>query len=87
MNEEKMSKSKGEFLTLTKLKEMGYSPMVYRYFCLGAHYKQPLTFSDEAIETAKYAYNRLINILIEMKKNRTESKPNLEYVKNQTGFQ
>ena len=81
MNEEKMSKSKGEFLTLTKLKEMGYSPMVYRYFCLGAHYKQPLTFSDEAIETAKYAYNRLINILIEMKKNRTESKPNLEYVK------
>ncbi|MDP8315666.1 MAG: cysteine--tRNA ligase [Candidatus Celaenobacter antarcticus] len=81
MNEEKMSKSKGGFLTLTKLKEMGYSPMVYRYFCLGAHYKQPLTFSDEAIETAKYAYNRLINILIEMKKNRTESKPNLEYVK------
>jgi len=81
MNEEKMSKSKGEFLTLTKLKEMGYSPMVYRYFCLGAHYKQPLTFSDEAIETAKSAYNRLINILIEMKKNRTESKPNLEYVK------
>ena len=81
MNEKKMSKSKGGFLTLTKLKEMGYSPMVYRYFCLGAHYKQPLTFSDEAIETAKYAYNRLINILIEMKKNRTESKPNLEYVK------
>ena len=54
--------------------------MVYRYFCLGAHYRQPLTFSDEAIETAKSAYNRLINIVIDIKKNRTESKPNLEFV-------
>ncbi len=80
MNEEKMSKSKGGFLTLSKLEEMGYSPMVYRYFCLGAHYRQPLTFSDEAVETAKSAYNRLINIIIEIKKNRTESKPNLEFV-------
>ena len=80
MNEEKMSKSKGGFLTLSKLEEMGYSPMVYRYFCLGAHYRQPLTFSDEAIETAKSAYNRLINIIIDIKKNCAESKPNLEFV-------
>ncbi|HHE40566.1 MAG TPA: cysteine--tRNA ligase [Candidatus Cloacimonetes bacterium] len=80
MNEEKMSKSKGGFLTLSKLVEMGYSPMVYRYFCLGAHYRQPLTFSDEAIETAKSAYNRLINIIIDIKKNRTVNKPNPEFV-------
>jgi cysteinyl-tRNA synthetase len=80
MNEEKMSKSKGDFLTLSKLEEMGYSPMVYRYFCLGAHYKQPLTFSDEAIETAKSAYNRLINIIINIKKNLDDSKPNSEYI-------
>ena len=80
MNEEKMSKSKGGFLTLSKLVEMGYSPMVYRYFCLGAHYRQPLTFSDEAIETAKSAYNRLINIIIDIKKNRTDNKPNPEFV-------
>jgi len=80
MNEEKMSKSKGDFLTLSKLEEMGYPPMVYRYFCLGAHYKQPLTFSDEAIETAKSAYNRLINIIIDIKKSRDESKPNSKYV-------
>jgi len=80
MNEEKMSKSQGDFLTLSKLEEMGYTPMVYRYFCLGAHYKQPLTFSDEAIETAKSAYNRLINIIIEIKNSRDESKPNSEYI-------
>jgi len=80
MNEEKMSKSKGGFLTLTKLVEMGYSPMVYRYFCLGAHYRQPLTFSDEAMETAKSTYDRLINIIIEIKKNNNFSKPNDEYI-------
>ncbi|MBN2017721.1 MAG: cysteine--tRNA ligase [Candidatus Cloacimonetes bacterium] len=80
MNEEKMSKSKGGFLTLTKLVEMGYSPMVYRYFCLGAHYRQPLTFSDEAMETAKSTYDRLINIIIEIKKNSSFSKPNDEYI-------
>jgi len=80
MNEEKMSKSKGDFLTLSKLEEMGYPPMVYRYFCLGAHYKQPLTFSDEAIETAKSAYNRLINIMIEIKKNNKVVKANTKYV-------
>ncbi|TSA27166.1 cysteine--tRNA ligase [bacterium] len=84
MNEEKMSKSKGDFLTLSKLEEMGYSPMVYRYFCLGAHYRQPLTFSDEAIKTAKSAYNRLINIIIEIKKSRNESKPNSEYIEKVT---
>ncbi len=84
MNEEKMSKSKGDFLTLSKLEEMGYSPMVYRYFCLGAHYKQPLTFSDEAIETAKSAYNRLINIIIDIKKNRDDSKPNTKYIEKVT---
>lgn len=80
MNEEKMSKSKGDFLTLSKLEDMGYPPMVYRYFCLGAHYKQPLTFSDEAIETAKSAYNRLINIIINIRKNLDDSKPNSEYI-------
>ena len=84
MNEKKMSKSKGDFLTLSKLEEMGYPPMVYRYFCLGAHYKQPLTFSDEAIETAKSAYNRLINIIINIKKNLDDSKPNSKYIEKVT---
>jgi cysteinyl-tRNA synthetase len=35
----KMSKSKGEFLTLPYLEKQGYSPLDYRYFCLGAHYR------------------------------------------------
>ena len=55
----KMSKSKGEFLTLSLLKEKGYSPLTYRYFCLGSHYRNNLVFSYEAMEQAEVSYNKL----------------------------
>jgi len=79
-NEEKMSKSKGDFLTLESLEKKGYNPMMYRYLCLGAHYRQPLTFSDEAIETAKFAYNHLINKVIEISKHKDSSHLNETFV-------
>lgn len=55
----KMSKSKGEFLSLSRLEELGYTPMHYKYFLLGSHYRRQLTFSDEGMESAKIAYNKL----------------------------
>ncbi len=57
----KMSKSKGEFLTLELLKSKGYSPLVYRYFCLGSHYRKTLTFSYDSLEVAKNSYQKLKN--------------------------
>ncbi|MDD3996102.1 MAG: cysteine--tRNA ligase [Sphaerochaetaceae bacterium] len=48
----KMSKSKGEFLTLQLLKEQGFDPMDYRYFCIGGHYRSQLQFSWEALQAA-----------------------------------
>lgn len=57
----KMSKSKGEFLTLELLKSKGYSPLVYRYFCLGSHYRKTLTFSYDSLDSAKNAYQKLKN--------------------------
>ncbi|MBL7086218.1 MAG: cysteine--tRNA ligase [Candidatus Cloacimonetes bacterium] len=80
--QEKMSKSRNEFLTLDVLNEKGYSPMMYRYFCLGAHYRQPLTFSYEALNTAKSTYNRLVNKVIEIKSNIEHSKQNIEFIKS-----
>ena len=56
-----MSKSKGEFLTLELLKSKGYSPLVYRYFCLGSHYRKTLTFSYDSLDSAKNAYQKLKN--------------------------
>ena len=55
----KMSKSKGEFLTLSLLKEKGYSPLSYRYFCLGSHYRNNLVFSYDAMDQAETSYKKL----------------------------
>ena len=59
-NHGKMSKSKGEFLTVSLLKEKGYDPMVYRFFCLQSHYRKSLVFSYENLDNAAGAYDKLI---------------------------
>ena len=56
----KMSKSKGEFLTVSLLEEKGYDPMVYRMFCLQSHYRRNLVFSWENLDNAVAAYDKLI---------------------------
>lgn len=56
----KMSKSKGEFLTVSLLEEKGYNPMVYRMFCLLSHYRKPLEFSWDALDNVATAYEKLL---------------------------
>lgn len=56
----KMSKSKGEFLTVSLLEEKGYSPVAYRFFCMQSHYRKSLVFSWEGLDNAVGAYNKLI---------------------------
>lgn len=55
----KMSKSKGEFLTLSLLESKGYDPMVYRYFCLQSHYRNQLVFTYDSLDSAKTSYDKL----------------------------
>ncbi|MCR4989921.1 MAG: cysteine--tRNA ligase [Lachnospiraceae bacterium] len=57
----KMSKSKGEFLTVSLLEEKGYDPLSYRFFALSSHYRKPLVFSYEALDQAAGAYKKLLN--------------------------
>ena len=64
----KMSKSTGEFLTVSLLEEKGYSPLVYRLFCLQSHYRKALVFSWEGMDGAKTAYNKLIAKIASLKK-------------------
>ena len=59
-NSGKMSKSKGEFLTVSLLEEKGYDPLAYRLFCLQSHYRKNLVFTWENLENAQGAYNKLI---------------------------
>lgn len=56
----KMSKSSGEFLTLSLLQQKGYEPLVYRLFCLNSHYRKQLVFTYENLKTAQSSYEKLI---------------------------
>ena len=55
----KMSKSKGGFLTVSKLEEDGYDPIVYRMFCLQSHYRKPLVFKEEILNQVADTYKKL----------------------------
>ncbi|MGC9071030.1 MAG: cysteine--tRNA ligase [Elusimicrobiales bacterium] len=63
---EKMSKSLGNFLTLSSLKENGFSAMDYRYLCAQTHYRKQLEFSFEAMESAKNGYRHLKSSIEEL---------------------
>jgi cysteinyl-tRNA synthetase len=62
----KMSKSKGDFLTVSLLEEKGYNPLVYRLFCLQSHYRKPLEFSYEVLDNMTAAYDKLIKRIAEL---------------------
>lgn len=55
----KMSKSKGEFLTISLLESKGYNPLSYRFMCLQSHYRNQLVFSYDSLDTAQSAYDKL----------------------------
>ncbi|MBQ9376067.1 MAG: cysteine--tRNA ligase [Ruminococcus sp.] len=60
-NSGKMSKSTGEFLTVSLLESKGYNPLVYRFFCLLSHYRKSLVFTYENLDNAAVSYNKLIS--------------------------
>lgn len=58
INDEKMSKSLGNFI-LTKDIITQYDPMVVRFFMLSVHYRNPINFTDELLESAKNSFERI----------------------------
>ena len=65
----KMSKSKGDFLTVSLLESKGYDPIVYRLFCLQSHYRKPLEFSYEVLDNMSAAYDKLVKKIGTLDKN------------------
>jgi cysteinyl-tRNA synthetase len=59
----KMSKSLGNTYSLDDLAAKGISPLAYRYFVLGAHYKSQLNFTWEAAQGAQNAMNKLVDLV------------------------
>ncbi len=68
-NSGKMSKSSGEFLTVSLLESKGYDPMAYRFFCLQSHYRKSLVFTYENLDNAALAYNKLVAKIAALDKN------------------
>lgn len=64
---EKVSKSKGGLHTIKELEDMGFEALDYRYLCLNAHYRKQLNFSIDNLTGAKNTYDRLKNIIIDLK--------------------
>ena len=67
-NSGKMSKSSGEFLTVSLLENKGYDPLVYRLFCLQSHYRKSLVFSYENLDNAATAYKKLVARIVTLLK-------------------
>lgn len=68
INGQKMGKSLGNFITLEQFftgkhpsLTQAYSPMTIRFFILQAHYRSTVDFSNEALQAAEKAYNRLMD--------------------------
>ena len=78
----KMSKSKGEFLTVSLLEEKGYNPLSYRYFCLGSHYRKVLVFSYDALDQAQNAYFKLKNRIAKLDRTPDLHEDKLDYYQN-----
>ena len=60
INNEKMSKSKGNFFTVRDISKK-YDLEIVRFFMLSSHYKNPVNFSDELLNQAKAGLDRLYN--------------------------
>ena len=67
VRDEKMSKSKGNFLKLADLEENKISPLAFRYWLLTAHYRSVVNFSLEAVLAAQNAFIRLAEAFIGFK--------------------
>ena len=62
----KMSKSKGEFLTVSTLEEKGYNPLVYRMACLSSHYRKPMLFTYDMLDGFASSYEKLKNKILNL---------------------
>ncbi len=70
----KMSKSKGDFLTVSSIEDKGFSGLDYRYFCLQSRYRKQLLFNFDALKDAALSYKKLkdkvSNIILKSKQDK-----------------
>lgn len=74
----KMSKSKGQVLTVSFLESEGFNPLSYRFMVLESHYRKQLTFSLESLSGAENAYKKLKAKVANLKEEGTVNESVLE---------
>ena len=74
----KMSKSTGKILKLEDLEEKGFDALAFRYFIFTGHYRKPLTWGFDGLQSASDAYKRLKKIISQIK---DDGKVNEKYLK------
>ena len=67
MDTGKMSKSKGNFATLSVGEEEGFEPLDFRFLCLGGHYRTQLQFSYDALNAARQSRRNLLDRIAAIK--------------------
>jgi len=67
VNNEKMSRSKGNVYTISDLEKKGFDALTFRYLTLMNHYRSKMNFTFESLEAAQIAYKRLIDAASELK--------------------
>jgi len=80
INQEKMSKSLGNFFTLVDIFKK-FDPMVVRFFLLSTHYRSPINYSDKEIKSAKEAFGRISKFISDLDfliKKQLEKAPEIE---------
>ena len=78
LNKQKMAKSAGGFITLDTISEKGIDPLAYRMMCLGAHYRQQLTFSWESLEQSAASLKKLKSQVLSLKSEAGGNHSNIE---------
>ena len=67
INAEKMAKSTGNFFKLEDLTLKGFDPMIYRFLCIGSHYRSQLNFTWDILSNAKSAFEKIKSQVINLK--------------------
>lgn len=86
VNGKKMAKSKNNFFILADIEKRGFSPLDFRYLCLGAHYRSKLNFTWQGLKGAKNARERLVNIIDQNTNHKTQNTNKLTKNKYQDEF-
>ena len=88
LNDSKMAKSSGGFLTMDSLIEKRFSPLAFRYLCLTAHYRSKLNFTFESLGAAQNSLERLYELVKNLKaKQKTAGSAKQELQKYKSAFE